>query len=404
MFRTLKNLRKDVEISLHGYAYPEDEQFFDLSAIAPLELPTNVFVPSVTSLRISIKYPKARQIPIQLGQSASGSINRLLKQHRNLKHLALEVRKSDTENVLEHLIFDQPYLKSLTLHGYLKFSEMAWSQWSSLPWANLESLVVTSRDASHELIKRLADVPLPSLQTIKLFKLYAPWEDSDVPEPPELITFLGSLHVTQLALSEYSAAWFLSYLEHDHGAAAGRLRKLRIQTSTYLETEQIQCIGARCPGLEWLGLEASRDQLPAVIGAETPMPLLDALGGLPALRHLHIRVCGSDGHLEGTDVVTMFWYMQAARRRSGWPPLESLKVSRVSGCNLRHCIVTDCGQGRALVNNWPRRGHRTVRVWDTEKMEELKTHATKGLINRFMDNEFDEYGTASFPSALADGW
>lgn len=477
LVRVLRGLGRDTEVSLQ---LPGDtDSIRDLGSASTVEQQSTWGsagpAPRLTALRVTIPYEADERYVFPSsdeakGKGVSGGVNDLLRRHENLQHLCLELRgrlryagHNDHLNVecqiaLENIVLEQPGLKSLALHGPFHFSDQAWVHWSSVRWAQLESLSLEHPCVVGELARRLAETPLPSLRTLKVLRAW--WHRStgmcgndgggggggdeqldgtnmSPPPPPALLELLGSLRLEQLSLTGYAPALLERYLKWSGGAAAAQLRRLRFhhtqpwhkegEDRNQLSPAQIRQLGSACPRLAWLDVGVARhqlllDQLPLLdqtvhcdaagggvgssggsnSGSSPPrMPYLDALASVPALRHLRIHVHGdfngkSDA-LQAPQIVNLFRNVQA--RKAGLP-LESVAIICGLGRPLEVCIVSAWGERCVVVESRPHRGPRKVERWDTRNMVVLEDYATRWT--NWDTWEFDErddiyFGTRQTP-------
>ncbi|KAI0846117.1 hypothetical protein F5Y00DRAFT_149264 [Daldinia vernicosa] len=409
LFYDSNYIGRNVTVTLQNYVHTLDRKTLDISILASSKSQESASRSNLTSLRIAFVHRpydnygpwKGARSPI----SPSREVAALLGPHKNLEHLCLELPDSESigytcinyENescrALENIAPITPHLKSLALHGDFFVSDQAWSQWSLIPWSQLESLSLVSTSMIEMLAERLADQSLPSLQTLKLATyMYKPKSPNTLGLPPGKIPF--TISVPQLSLTGYQSAALMEYLSRSAQNATS-LRKLRFHTiepgaGPGLSVSDIEQLSI-CTRLAWLGLDIPRDHHPDndhPTSSSSWPGYLDAIARLRPLQHLRTFIHNGYGVkdvLNKHGVIRMFQYIQS--RKHGCA-LQSLVICEDHGARRGLWVVWAWSEEKVVIDyRWPavlRGGDiwdskvaRSIEIWDTGTMEKVQDCATR---------------------------
>ncbi|OTB11101.1 hypothetical protein K445DRAFT_229513 [Daldinia sp. EC12] len=405
------NNGRNVTVTLQHYTHVLDRKSLDLSLLTPSKSEKPISSSNLTSLRISFVHyaynPYEGWKPSGSPIFPSSEIATLLEPHRNLEHLFLQLPDSESAgwwninyqhesaHALENITPITPYLKSLTLHGEFSISDKAWSHWSSIPWSRLESLSLVGTSMIDELAERLANQPLPSLQTLKLapfIRILHPLVYCEpVPQPGKISL---DVNVPQLSLIGYQPAALMEYLSRSVQNATN-LRKLRFHTikpgpGPGLSVSDIEQLSI-CTRLSWLGLDIPRDFHPSIARpcSNSSWPgYFDAIARLRPLQHLRTFIHSGysiEDEVKRYDVLRMFQYIQS--RKQGCP-LQSLVICEDQGARRGLWILWAWSKDRIVLDYrypvtpnlrdiWDFNVARSVEIWNTRTMEKVRDCATQ---------------------------
>lgn len=387
LFRTLKTLKRGVEVTLRRYVHTLDYGDLDLSLFSSPKSREAMPAPLFTALRVMLVH-EVMYISEKHRVRPSSEVAALLKQHRDISTLCLELpgtssmgyihddHSYESKHALENIDPTGLPIKSLSLHGEFYMSDTAWSHWGSMPWSQLETLSLCTDTTVSELGSRLEKQSLPSLRTL-LLCAYVNQFTPLVEEPATWeLPFIQGLE--ELSVVGYHPETAVKYLHRDPRNATS-LRRLRFharEPRNQILASHIEQLSI-CPRLVWLGLDLQVTDFPK---AEDDKPdrsleFIDALAKLRPLQELHVLLRGKKTDatpIDGRDILTLFQRINSLKQGC---PLESLVVCWYQWTRTQAVwIVSGWGEGRALMDCRSYGTPRRIEAWDLESMSVVEEY------------------------------
>ncbi|KAH6653193.1 hypothetical protein BKA67DRAFT_568831 [Truncatella angustata] len=328
---------------------------------------------------------------------ASQEVAALLKINEELESLTLEMSimaewtylkenyEEEKQWALENIVPTYHPLTSLSLHGHLVMSDKAWGDWKSFRWSQLTSLTIGHPKLLESLTLRLEDVPLSSLQTLKVFNYKSVESIEDcLTEPPGMGRFLRSTTVNELCLVAIKPNTLIDFLAAGRHAASV-LEKLRFHhpnPNFVLSMTQITELKGLLVNVSWLGLDMHRRHLFGTSHPDAHLLYLDAVAEMRALKHLRVFLHDepflldrmAETEFTKADAIASFRYLDVQKQGSA---LESLVICQGRGFFSELWIVWHLGGSKVMLDHRHAETGRRVETWDLDILSKVKEYPAR---------------------------